>query len=77
MAFDYNLSLPSGGSTSAFMISGYGIEVRKISDTRYQFVVQRTGTFTSTVRFTATNGGATVFKDVNVRIQVYYSGGGH
>ncbi|QIZ22977.1 Hypothetical protein (plasmid) [Pseudomonas putida] len=77
MAFNYDLSLPSGGSTSAFMISGYGIEVRKISDTRYQFVVQRTGTFTSTVRFTATNGGATVFKDVNVRIQVYYSGGGH
>lgn len=77
MSFDYYLSLPSGGTTSAFVISGYGIEVRKVSETQYKFVVQRTGLSTSTVRFTATNGGATVYKDVDVRINVYYSGGGH
>jgi len=77
MAFDYTLTLPSGGVTSAFVISGNGIEVRKVSETQYQFVVQRTALSTSTVRFTATNGGSTVYKDVDVKINVYYSGGGH
>ncbi|MBM5458676.1 Ig-like domain-containing protein [Pseudomonas sp. P66] len=75
--FDYFLSLPNGGTTSAFVISGNKIEVEKRTDTQYRIIARGNGSHEGVIRFTATNGGSTVIKDVRVTINISYGGGGH
>lgn len=74
--FYYNLSLPNGGTSSAFVLSGM-IYVQKVSDTQYILKAQRSGINRGVLRITASNAGVSVVKDVNVVINLNYGGGGH